>query len=232
MTEAEATAGARFAARERIPVVLFSPPRVTTNYAFVLGVGDSEQVHLAGGGVDPYAALVTELECEVAAESTAATGFPMAKWHAEGRSSLFLFGDGACSKRVMSELKNSVFRPEIWFGLESAHLWPGESVRGFHTLRAGRFPLATGSLAEATRLASRLGHQPTWYEALGHDAALLLQYVFDELPRVRLHDDDEVASYHARVLERLKSFHSDDLWSSTNASFNDNMRLERSLEWQ
>lgn len=231
-TEEDATTAARFAARERIPVVLFLPPRVTTNYAFVLGVGDLEQVRLAGGGAHSSAALVTELECEVAAESATANGFPMAKWASEGRTALFLFGDGACSKRVMTELRGSKFTPEIWFGLESAHLWPGEAARGFHTLRAGRFPLAAGSLPLVTQLAQRLGHQPTWFETLGHDAAILLNHVFAELPDVQLQDDEAVAAFHAQVLDRLDRFQSEDLWSSTRAAFNDDMRLERSLEWQ
>jgi hypothetical protein len=67
---------------------------------------------------------------------------------------------------------------------------------------------------------------------LGRDAAIVLQYVFDGLPQVQLQDDDEVALYHARVLQRLKAFDSKDLWSSTQAHFNDAMRLERTLDWQ
>lgn len=232
MTEDDATAAARFAARERIPVVLFSPPRVITNYAFVIGVGDTAQERLAGDGIDPDAALVTELECEVAAESTSATGFPMAKWASEGRKSMYLLGDAACSKRALQQVRTSKFHPDFWFGLESAHLWPGESVAGFHTLKAGYFPFAAGSLAQATALATRLGHQPTWFETLGRDAAVLLEYVFDGLPRVQLQDDDEVASYHARVLQRLRGFDSRDLWSSSRARFDTNMHLERTLDWQ
>lgn len=232
MTEDDATAAARFAARERIPVVLFSPPRVITNYAFVIGVGDTAQERLAGDGIDPDAALVTELECEVAAESTSATGFPMAKWASEGRKSMYLLGDAACSKRALQQVRTSKFHPDFWFGLESAHLWPGESVAGFHTLKAGYFPFAAGSLAQATALATRLGHQPTWFETLGRDAAVLLEYVFDGLPRVQLQDDDEVASYHARVLQRLRGFDSRDLWSSSRARFDANMHLERTLDWQ
>jgi hypothetical protein len=230
MTEDDATSAARFAARERIPVVLFLPPRVTTNYAFVLGVGDAEQLRLSGDGYDPDAALATELECEVAAESTGVSGFPMALWAAEGRKSLYLLGDAPCSKRALAQLRNSKFRADVWFGLESAHLWPG--VPGFHTLKAGQFPFAAGSLPQATELAQRLGHQPTWFEALGRDAAVLLQYVFEGLPQVHLQDDDEVALYHARVLQRLRAFTSKDLWSSTDAHFNDAMRLERTLDWQ
>lgn len=232
MTEEDATAAARFAARERIPVVLFLPPRVTTNYAFVLGVGDSEQQRLAGDGIDPDAALVTELECEVAAESTGVSGFPMAEWASEGRRSLYLLGDAACSKRALNQLRRSKFKADVWFGLESAHLWPGESVPDFHTLLAGRFPFAAGSLPQATELAQRLGHQPTWYETLGRDAAVLLEEVFAELPEVQLQDDEEVARYHARVLQRLKTFASKDLWSSSDARFDDGMRLERTLAWQ
>lgn len=230
MTEEDATAAARFAARERIPVVLFLPPRVTTNYAFVLGVGDDEQVRLAGDGYDPDAALTTELECEVAAESTGASGFPMALWAAEGRKSLYLLGDAACSKRALNQLRGSKWKADVWFGLESAHLWPG--TLGFHTLKAGHFPFAAGSLPQATELAQRLGHQPTWFETLGRDAAVLLDEVFEGLPRVHLQDDDEVALHHARVLQRLKAFASKDLWSSSNAHFNDAMRLERNLDWQ
>lgn len=231
MTEEAATIAARFAARERIPVVLFSPPKVTTNYAFVLGVGDGEQLTLAQAMV-PNAAWVTELECEVAAESTDATGFPMAKWQTEGRTALFLLGDGACSTRAIGELRGSKFRPEVWFGLESAYLWPGETVPGFHTLRAGRYPMPRGGLPEVTQLARRLGHQPTWFETLGHDAARLVRYVFDGLPRVQLQDDEEVAEFHGRVLARLKAFKTNDLWSSNQARFDDKMRLERTLEWQ
>lgn len=230
LTEDDATQAARFAARARIPVVLFLPPRVTTNYAFVLGVGDREQVRLAGDGYDPDAALATELECEVAAESTGPTGFPMALWAAEGRRSLYLLGDAACSKRALNQLRQSTFREaDVWFGLESAHLWSG--LPGFHTLKAGHFPFAAGSLPQATELAQRLGHQPTWYETLGHDAAVIIHEVFRDLPRVRLQDEDEVALYHARVLQRLKAFRSKDLWSSTDARFDDAMRLERTLDW-
>lgn len=231
-TEDDATTAARFAARERIPVVLFLPPRVTTNYAFVLGIGDAEQERLAGGGLDPDAALATELECEVAAESTAATGFPMAKWGAEGRKSLYLLGDAACAQRALSELRTSTFHPDVWFGLESGHLWPGESNPDFHALRAGRFPWTAGALADASALALRLHHQPTWYETLGHDAALIVKYVLEGLPQVHLQDDEQVALYHARVLQRLKTFESDELWSSTMARFDDTMRLERFLAWQ
>ncbi len=231
-SEEEATNAARYAARVRIPVLLFVRPRIVSNYAFVLGVGDEEQRQLAGGKDNPDAAWVSELECEVAAESPKATGFPLAKWAAEGRTSLYLLGDAACSQRALTEMRNTDFAPQVWFGLESAHLWPGPTVQRFHTLTAGHFPLQVGSTQESTEFAKLLGHQPTWFETLGRDAAQIVVQSIGPLPLVNTNDDDKVSAYHAQVHAKLTAFKSPTLWSSLTSSFDENLRLRRALTWQ
>lgn len=231
-SEEDATIAARYAARVRIPVLLFVRPRIVSNYAFVLGVGDQEQQDLAGGRKNSHAAIVSELECEVAAESPKATGFPLAKWALEGRTSLYLLGDAACSQRVLAEMRNTEFEPQVWFGLESAHLWPGQANQSFHALTAGHFPLDPTATPEAAEFAQLLGHQPTWFETLGRDAAQLLVQIMRQLPRINTNDDDRVSSFHAQVHAKLLAFESTALWSSPQSAFDENLRLRRSLTWQ
>lgn len=230
--EEEATAAARYAARVRIPVLLFVKPRIATNYAFVLGSSDEEQRRMTRGERDPSAAFVTDLECEVASESTKAAGFPLAKWAAEGRTALYLFGDAACSQRLLTELHHTRFEPEVWLGLESAHLWTEANGARIRTLGAGVFPLRSDMSSEAAAFTAELGHAPTWFETLGRDTALLLEDALSTLPLINTRDGAEVSAYHAQIHSKLAAFQSTLLWSTTADSFDPNMRLQRTLTWR
>ena len=198
-TAEDATRAARFAERERIPVLLFYPPAIDSSYVFVLGVNPS-----ASPWFDPpqQSVVITETLCQ-AAVAPSDKAFPVARWAAEEKRSLYLMGDGACTKQVLAELRSVKFEPDVWLGLESAHLWPGATARRFHVQRAGRFPLTSGSSKAAAELTQKLGHVPTWHETLGRDASVIVRSVFKALPEVTLQDDDEVASYHAQIVEYL-----------------------------
>lgn len=229
--EEQASQAARHAARVRIPVLLFVAPQIVSNYAFVLGVGDAEQEALAQSS-NPNAARVTELECEVAAESPKAVGFPLAKWASEGQTSLYLFGDAACSQRVLTEMRHSAFSPTIWLGLESSHLWPNATPSGSHALTSHHFPLDPAVVPQSAEFAAALGHRPTWFETLGRDAATMLLQVMQKLPRLNTKDENEVSAYHGQIHAELSAFESAMLWTSSSGAFDDEMRLERSLSWQ
>jgi hypothetical protein len=231
--EEEATIAARHAARVRIPVILFVRPRVVTNYAFVIGVGDDEQRQSMNSHATPNAAVVAELECEVAAESPKATGFPIVKWVSERRTSVYLFGDAACTQRVLTEIRNTDFAPEeIWLGLESAHLLTTNPLPHSHALTAGHFPVELAVMPQAAEFAKLLGHPPTWFETLGRDLSVILTQTFDKLPRLNTSGSNEVSAYHAQVHTALSGFQSAGLWTSTESSFDDDMRLERTLTWR
>lgn len=227
-TARDATIAARFAARERIPVLLFHPPELESSYAFVLG----HDTHQLPAPKQPTSSIVvSETMCALSQNTPTHEVFPIPQWVAEEKQALYLMGDGACTKRLLAELRSSGFEPELWFGLEAAHLWPGTGGR-FHTITSGRFPLTKGTSKAADDLSRRLGHSPTWYETLGRDASVVVREVFDALPNVTLQDDDEVAHYHTQIVERLMTFHSDELWSSNSGSFDGRRQLKRDFTWQ
>jgi hypothetical protein len=74
---------------------------------------------------------------------------------------------------------------------------------------------------------SRKGRPPSWYEGLGHDAAVIASAVLGPAPSAPIRDAEGVRAAYRAVSEKLASVRSPALWTSDNDHFDATRRLPR-----
>jgi hypothetical protein len=237
----QAQIAAAFAESTRIPVILLSPANETKVRPPVFVLGDSSDravtalvesmvgrgarsIAPVGGSVPKaVAGRATFLEvasCNATASQAGESRFPVADWRAARVDHLLLLGDAACASDAMDAVlagRLSGIRAAV--GLEAAVV-AGELLRvPSWVATAGNFPLKRGDATSAmSGFKKRNGKAPSWFAALGHDAAVLARLALRTLPQDRADDKDEVERRHdaARIaLGRAEA----DLWTTDARGF-------------
>lgn len=231
---ASAEVAARFSEENGIPVLLVESPSSIAgrlSAAFVLGQSVS----------DEQAALDAELtqrkwqrvarvgrggeSCDVHAASATATRFSVEEWRRARISAVVVLGSGACARDVSSELRALGFSPPLALGLEAAEfVYSDEAPHQSFALGAGAFPSPKRPDARQNPVLPALD----WYEALGHDAALLTKAALDGFPDGRVDDIRAVRELHARAGRALGSARAS-LWTSDAPGFSEAHVLPRTL---
>jgi len=233
---AQSEIAAAFAERERIPVILLSPTSdgKASPSAFVLGSSTDSAVAVlveamvsrgarsvapVGGSVPTALAgrftAIDVASCNAPASQAGESRFPIAEWRAARVDHLLLLGDAACATEAMDDaLAAHMSGIRAAIGLEGADV-VGDSGRvPAMVVTAGSFPLKRG---DATSLLGgfkkRHGKAPSWFAALGHDAAVLARAALRSLPLDRADDDKEVKKRHEAARASLSSTEGD-LWTT------------------
>jgi len=229
-----ADAAAHFSEENDIPVLLVEVPDVATDPlrdAFELGESPA----------DEQAALDAELSrrklqrvarvgragepCDAAPASAMGTRFSVDEWRRERISALLVLGPAACASDAARELRGVGFSPGFALGLEAAEfIYSSDAPRQSFAIGAGVFPSAT----RPDRNASSALPPLDWYEALGHDAALLSKAALDGFPDGRVDDTRAVHELHVRAERALGTAHAS-LWTSDARGFSDAHLLPRTL---
>jgi hypothetical protein len=163
--------------------------------------------------------------CDVPAVSVTATRFPVQEWRRARISAVVVLGSGACAREVASELRGIAFSPPFALGLEAAEfVYSSEAPRQSFALGAGVFPSPKRPDAPENPALPALD----WYEALGHDAALLTRAALDGFPDGRVDDIRVVRELHARA-ERALGTARASLWTSDARGFSESHVLPRTL---
>ncbi|HMJ14254.1 MAG TPA: hypothetical protein VK524_22720 [Polyangiaceae bacterium] len=221
---AGAERAARYAATSAIPVmVLALPPGPTDRFTFVLGANrtlvDAEvEKALEARGVSSFLRFDGEGWPCRAASAANEERFPLAVWKREAGGILFST-DARCVRRVLQEFDKAGVRPRAVLDLECAELAPGLAERDALVISTGAFP-RVGNGAKHT--------DPTWYEALGHDAASLGAAALANFSVERVDDARAVTALHARARNALASVRVK-LWSSQSEGFAGGQQLARRL---
>ena len=230
-----ADAAAQFAEENAIPVLLVQPPETVAGpfqSSFVLGEGSSgEQAaidsELSRRGLPRVARVGRQGEsCESVAENAGGTRFPVQQWRRDRVSALLVLGSPACASEVARELRGiPAFSPELVLGLEAAaFVYASEAPRGCFAVGAGSFPSAVRPGSETNPALPALD----WYEALGHDAALLAKGALEGFPSGRVDEERAVRELHVRARHALNSVQAS-LWTSEMRGFSQGQRLSRTL---
>jgi hypothetical protein len=198
------------AARVHIPMLLFFPPtridKSGLEHSFVLGA-------------DPEAArefLTTELTKRGARRVLAigGDGAPCAAEPAARREStdaLLVLGSADCTR----ELALGMPRMRLGLGLETSELCDELGIDPPPlAVGAGRFPRI------------RPEAPPGWFEALGHDAAELVEAALGGFPTERVDDARSVAELHRRAEAALLGVQAD-LWTTEQRGFGGTHQLAR-----
>jgi len=232
VTEHDANLAASYSERARMPVLLLTPPVFHSPYAFSIGVSREAERLALSQLLDPKDSLqvIDDEQCRVAAAAEADSRFPISSWEAQGVSALLLLTDPECTRSLLNQLKRTQFQPTCLFGLSAS---PTLEMRTAYTkgrLRAHRFPMQRGDTPEVDDFIRQLGHAPSWFGTLGHDAAVIARAT---ISAVYSHDTSElrdVERVHEQMRAQLKALHQTGLWSSAEGRFDEQRNLTRQLQ--
>jgi hypothetical protein len=163
--------------------------------------------------------------CDAPAAVAGGPRFPVQQWRQDHVSALLVLASAACASDVIREARGAAFSPTLALGLDAAEfVQSSEAPSQSFALGAGSFPSAVRpGLAPNPALPAL-----DWYEALGHDAALLAKGALDGFPDGRVDDAQAVRELHARA-ERALGEAEASLWTSEFRGFSRGHVLRRTL---
>jgi hypothetical protein len=246
--EASAKAAAAFAEANSVPVLLLSSPGQVADgarFSFVLGTSDEERdaviVQAAQAAQKRIFAQVGYIRNEAAAQfepcerraPKAGDGrFPIAAWKKDDVSALLLTGPAWCSRDVLEESSALRFVPSLYCGLDGA--WACASLAasvGAQWASAGSYgEIEPGNQSISSWLQSH-SSKPSWFAALGRDAAVLASAVLRTLPADETSDLEEIGKRHALVQRGLASQPAE-LWTTDAPGFEGGRLIRRKIQIQ
>ena len=178
VTDTSAEQAATWAVSGSAPVLLVrdTPELVVSDLSFVLGTSDIDQLdaihkELTRRGLSKWARVGSGgAECRATPERAGAGRFPAKNWQANGVEALTILGPRSCVMELLSEVRTLRYTPLLALGLEGAEVLHTLGKRGI-ALGAGNFPSLKPGVDAA----------PDFYEALGHDAGVLLRAAWAKL---------------------------------------------------
>lgn len=227
---------AEFAAREGVPVLLLHDPALDAGSlperAFVLGsspeaanVALVELLNRRYGRV----ALVgsPQYPCpEVQTGSSAKTSSAL-----ESSRAIAFLADASCARNVLMDLSEARRHPAIGIGLDALTVL-GDDLSRFEVWSAavGWLPSFDASDASGTleRFRALKGRNPSWYEALGHDLAVLAEHAI--VHPAADSRDEPASTTHQRIGEALTRVEARNLWTSAETRLGSDRQLERSFD--
>jgi hypothetical protein len=232
---ASADVAVHFAEENAIPVLLVQPPETWAgplSSAFVLGESPSREqaaidAELSRRGLQRIARVGRMGDsCESVAETAGGVRFAVQQWRRNRVSAVLVLGSAACASDVSRDLRSAPgFAPELALGLEAAEfVYQSDAPRARFALGAGDFPSPTRADSEGNRALPALD----WYEALGHDAALLAKGALEGFPDGRVDEERAVHELHARAQRALARVQAP-LWTSEARGFSQGQTLSRTL---
>ena len=233
-----ARAAGEFAEQATVPVLLLDRPGDfdPSPYAFVLGVEDSADDRalsrtLGEAGVRLIQRVGdTGYPCGPTKDAPALTRFPIDGWRRAGVQALLLLGDDGCSRNVAAEARQMGLDVPIALGFEGAPLVEDLTDVRLLWVRSGRFPRGTnGSRSAAwSRWVETMGFSPTWYQTLGHDAAVLAAAVLAQFSDERTAEATAVERLQQQARRSLSEVEAD-LWSTEASGFEGGNTISRKL---
>jgi hypothetical protein len=218
------------AERSGLPVLVLHPHQLErVTWTYTVGANEmAEQQALfaelaARGFSKPRFVAADDGACREDAKRALTSHFQ--SWSNEGADSVVFLGGRDCARRLIETNPRGHKSLFIGLGLEAASAAEGQSDRTV-ALGSERYPFDATS-EELTTWMARNGKPPTWYEALGHDAALLAKSVLSSLPDDQLSRPAEVNAHYDRVRVALRRKQAVSLWTAPVAQFDDALTLER-----
>jgi hypothetical protein len=232
VTEESSLAASLFAERAEIPViVLRRPAAASTPYSFVLGEEPAaEEAAMADALARVGARRVARVgfggaSCELSAG--ASTRFPVQEWKRASAEALVLVSDVLCANDAIAEAVRGGVSAYWVLGLEAGIARaPGKRV----WVSSGRFPFAAHPVSAETKAwTERWGSEPSWYEVLGRDAAVLAARAMEGFPSSRVDDASAVRALHARAQRALLQAEAA-LWSTSARGFAGKNAISRQVQ--
>lgn len=235
VTDDTAVAASLFAERAHVPVITLRRPNVPerASFTFALGTNAEAEEEAIGTALRELRARAPArvgpggASCDSVAPVAGGPRFPVPDWKRANVDALVLGGDSDCSRDAVAEAHGAGLSPNLVLGLDSAH---DSELEGHKlALACGRFPFGAHELrADERAWVERWGSAPSWYEVLGHDAALLAVAALTSFPLENADDTSKVDELHRRARDSLSSAKAD-LWSTAASGFDGRAAIDRAL---
>jgi len=248
----QAEIAASFAERTHIPVILLSAhgdghPR--DRDTFVLGeAADGANLALADalashgarvvapvGGSIPAGktrkvTFVQAASCSAPTNQAGESRFPLEGWRLAKVDYLLFLGDAACASEAIADaLSAKIGAIRAAVGLEAAEIAAEPTRVPLLLATAGRFPLKRSDTSSGmSGFKKRHGKAPSWWTALGHDAAVLARAALRTLPADRTGDIKEVETRHAAASSALTRAEGE-LWTTEARGFAGQPAISRQI---
>jgi hypothetical protein len=217
-----ARSASAFAESHGIPVLLLRKPPVavpSAGYTFVLGLGDADIERALVETLDSKGIRRTErigpggVACEPDTPAFGGPRFPLRELQKNGVSGLIVTGDAPCARDLAGEMKGAKSSLLVALGLEASET--------YSTLGVSTLVVSSGGYPEKAPHGG-------WYEALGHDAALLAARALESLPPEGLVRGGSVEVLHEKARDALSRAEAA-LWTSAARGFAGARVLPRKL---
>ena len=229
--EIEAREMARFADAHRIPVVLLRPvggPESKSPFVFVVGEDPAEvdrelAAALASRGAKPVS-VVAEVSTTIAPWEDVTIrrcgdlGAPY-----KGVGGVVLGAGEGCTREALAALPSLQIRLAAGFDAQGTPL-PATTLRA----TAGLIPVAATPPRALQGWLDVRDSAPSWFAALGHDAAVLVFAGLQALPQRGTEDPREVTTYRMGAAAALAAAQAD-LWTSDAKGFAGQRSLPRTI---
>jgi hypothetical protein len=231
-----ARAAADFAAASGLPVLLLHEPSRSDSplppSVFVLGAWEARANEVLFAALEPrFRGMLRvgddSLPCP---SSDAELDALIERARAGGRRPRLQFdGDPSCARGVLMRFSGAARPLALGFGLDALGVaWDQPDADEVWAVGAGRLPRFEGDRdALVARWFTSKGRPPTWYEGLGHDAALVASLALGPAPNDVVHEPERVRAIYRGVEERLASGRWLELWTSDGERFDASRRLPR-----
>lgn len=234
---------AAYAEANSLTVLLFvAPVPAPSNmrFSFVLGEADptweTPSASHATSVVDPSSSVHVAVGeppnrplaygCDRKAVRVGETAFPAAAWKTQAVDAVVVDGPAWCARQVLQDLHTARFTPRVLLGLEAREAAPPSGDHVF-VATCGQID-SDHETVRAWRASS--GESPTWFQALGRDAALLAHDAVDPLPRDTFTNVRDVMTKRVETQVRLANAQAL-LWTSESTGFAGQRVLARNVRW-
>ena len=227
---------ADFAAQSGIPVLLLHEPSgsevALAANVYVLGADSAKANLVLNGALDQRFRGVLRVgpDGHPCPSGDAETSALLERAGGPGRRARLEFdADASCARGVLMHLSGGTRPLALGFGLDAlAVAWESPAADEVWAVGAGRLPRFEGTRDALTdKWLSRKGRPPTWYEGLGHDAALIASSAIGPAPERSLREGGQVRLRYREIEQRLASERLAGLWTSDADGFDGARRLPR-----
>jgi tetratricopeptide (TPR) repeat protein len=212
----------RRAETARVPLLLLRPLAAAPppgGFTFVLGADPAlveqslTQALAARGRSHVVRVGPGSVPCDAEPPGPGQSRFPFATWRKQGVQALLVAGDAGCARDLAAELQGSREAWPLALGLDATDAFVALGSKAL-TVKAGAFPEAAAGAG--------------WYEALGHDAAVLAARALEALPEAGIARGEGVRALHEKCRDALSRAEAE-LWTSQARGFGGARELPREL---
>jgi len=242
-----ATELSNYAESHSIPVILLVAPEQPPNphkFSFIIGEPDTDCANptpsppdsQAASQVDPTSSIricqtptdnaPNTAHCDKNKHRPGHPTFPLAQWKSSAIFAIAIDAPQWCADQFLSESHAANFTPSIFLGLEARDARPN---------RTDHINIPTCGLLESNhptiqKWRNTFGTNPSWFQALGRDAALLAHNAIAEQLNNTATTTEEVARTRSQAKSRLSQTQAV-LWTTDAQGFQGNQQINRQIRW-